>query len=267
MLPSPDLSRKLLTNEAYGFPRGAKRRVEPIALLCIHVTDNPQNPPASAIEERKYANREGSNGPSAHYYVDRDGSAVMAVGVQYAAWSNGDLRSPHTEVPGIPAVVSFAERYNANEAYALEIECCGRYPEYAIEDAQIRTVAYLAAVASSMSELPIERSTIHLHSDLNSETRNACPAPRERALKLVDRVIELASLYAEILELRAGLTVSEEARQAAEADVVTYRAALEQSEQLRVDGLATIIRWEEYGQEVTSRAGGILGLDRPGQPK
>ncbi len=52
----------LLTNKAYGYPtRGARRR-KPTILACVHQTANAK---ATAIQERTYANRAGSTGPSA----------------------------------------------------------------------------------------------------------------------------------------------------------------------------------------------------------
>ena len=97
----------LLTNKAYGFPtRGARRRVKAPILACIHITGNRRtaaNPDRhqAALDERNYANRAGSNGPSAHYYVARDGWAIEAIDpAKYAAWSNGDVASPNTANAG-----------------------------------------------------------------------------------------------------------------------------------------------------------------------
>jgi N-acetylmuramoyl-L-alanine amidase CwlA len=77
---------RLLTNKAYGYPtRGAKRRRKPTILACLHQTANAK---ASAIQERNYANRTGSHGPSATAHVDRDSTVVRAIDpLNYAAWS------------------------------------------------------------------------------------------------------------------------------------------------------------------------------------
>ena len=67
----------LLTNKAYGYPtRGARRRRKPTILACLHQTANAK---ATAIQERNYANRAGSWGPSATAYIDRDGTIVRAI--------------------------------------------------------------------------------------------------------------------------------------------------------------------------------------------
>ncbi len=76
----------LLTNRAYGYPtRGAARRRKPTVLAVLHQTANAK---AGPVDERNYANRAGSMGPSATAYVGRDGTVVRAVDpVKYAAWS------------------------------------------------------------------------------------------------------------------------------------------------------------------------------------
>src|SRR5262245_5340015 len=130
-----------LTNSAYGYPKGAERRVAPIALVCLHGTANPNDPPATAKQERDYANRAGSAGPSAHTYADRGGGGVHAFDTKYAAWSNGVLRNPKLAVPGVQAVANFGG--NPNEAYVREVEMCARYAPYPVTDAQIRDVAAL----------------------------------------------------------------------------------------------------------------------------
>ena len=122
-----------LTSKAYGFPtRGAPRRIKAHILACIHITGNSRtasNPDRhqAARDERNYANRAGSNGPSAHYYVARDGWAIEAIEpAKSAAWSNGDIASPNTANAGVAKVLTLrAKGYNADEAYWLEIECVG----------------------------------------------------------------------------------------------------------------------------------------------
>lgn len=205
-IPAPKITVAYLTNTAYGFPsRGNARRIEPIALACLHLTSNPNTPPATAQQERDYANRANSGGPSAHYYLNRDGSAVAAIDAEkYAAWSNGDVRSPKTAVPGVNAVLALrAKGYYANEAYALEIEHCGRYPDFLITDEQVATSAFLIASAAVRTGLPIDRAHVHLHSDLNTETRPNCPVPAAEAEAFAARVIALASDYAQVLGLQA----------------------------------------------------------------
>lgn len=184
-----------LTNEAYGYPRGAVRRMVPVThLMCIHITANPSTPPATAQQERNYANRAASEGPSAHDYIDRDGDGIHAIDpAKYAAWSNGVLRSPKTSVPGVAAVVAAkAAGTNPNECYYREVECCGRFLDYPITPAQIETLARLLAADSMETGLPISRFTVHLHSDLDSVNRPNCPVPAAAAEAFVAAIIEQA---------------------------------------------------------------------------
>jgi len=111
-----------LTNKAYGYPtRGARRRRKPTILACLHQTANAK---ATAIQERTYANRAGSWGPSATAYIDRDGTIVRAIDpVKYAAWSQGDVASPNRKIPTIAAAV--ASGVNVNEWVHESIECSG----------------------------------------------------------------------------------------------------------------------------------------------
>ena len=87
----------LLTNRAYGYPtRAARRRRKPTILACLYQTANAH---ATARQERDYANRAGSPGPSATAYVDRCGTVVRAIDpAKHAAWSQGDVASPNTKV-------------------------------------------------------------------------------------------------------------------------------------------------------------------------
>ena len=191
-----------LTNGAYGYPGGAKRRIPPRRLACIHITANPNTPPASALQERNYANRDGSGGPSAHTYVDRDGDAVHAIDPKlYAAWSNGVLRSPKTTTPGIPDVVKLdsttvpgtTTTYNANEDYYREIETCGKYSAYPITMQQRESIASLIARDSVDTGIPISRATVHLHSDIDTEQRPNCPVPAAQAETFASEIIARAN--------------------------------------------------------------------------
>ena len=134
----------LLTNKAYGYPtRGARRRRKPTILACLHQTANAK---ATAIQERNYANRPDSHGPSATAYIDRDGTIVRAIDpAKYAAWSQGDVAHPNTKLPTIAAAV--ASGVNMNEWVHESIECSGAGTE-PYTDAQFEAVAQLVAAAS-----------------------------------------------------------------------------------------------------------------------
>jgi N-acetyl-anhydromuramyl-L-alanine amidase AmpD len=175
----------LLTNKAYGYPtRGARRRRKPTILACLHQTANAK---ATAIQERAYANRTGSWGPSATAYIDRDGTVVRAIDpVAYAAWSQGDVASPNIKIPTIAAAV--ASGVNMNEWVHESIECSGAGSE-PFADAQFESVAQLVAAASRALGLPVSRSTVIVHADVNSVSRRSDPWPPATREARVKRVI------------------------------------------------------------------------------
>jgi len=247
-----------LTNTAYGYPRGAERRVAPRRLACIHITANPRTPPATARQERDYANRDGSNGPSAHSYLNRDGTWVHAIDpVKYAAWSNGALRSPKTTVPGVAEVVASGK--NPNEDYFREIETCGRYPDFPITVEQRAAIAEAIAQDSLTTGLPIGRSTVHLHSDLDSELRPNCPVPAGQGELFVADIIraarefryqlEIEALRAQVDDLTKTLAVARKF-----GDVMTEQrdAALAQRDEA--------VAW---GKRLQAFGGAILATDAP----
>ena len=198
----------LLTNKACGYPtRGARRRRKPTILACLHQTSNTR---ATAIEERHYANRAGSSGPSATAYIDRDGTVVRAIDpVKYAAWSQGDVASPNTKIPTIAAAV--ASGVNMNEWVHESIECSGAGTEPFTDD-QFESVAHLVAAASRALGLPINRGTVVVHADINSVSRRSDPWPPATREARVKRVIARANALLRpaivTLTVKAGDTLS-----------------------------------------------------------
>lgn len=190
-----------ITNKAYGYPtRGSQRRIQPRIIGVVHITGNANNQgPHAARNERDYANRKDSNGPSAHYYIDRDGGGIKAINVEkYAAWSNGDLDNPDTSNAGIREILRLkAKGYNPNEVVGVEIELVG-YSKSAGQPtaAQLETCAQLLARYARTYHLPINRDTILTHADINSVDRPNCAfikATREAQMKkLIARVNAIA---------------------------------------------------------------------------
>lgn len=164
-----------LTNGAYGFPRAHARSLIPRVLAVVHITANM----ADAKHQRDYANRPGSPGPSAHYYIDRNGDGIRAVDpAQFAAWSNGDLKAPRLTNAGVRYLNALPSvGRNPNEGCYLEIECVGEAnPAGQWTDAQFATVARLIADASGVTNLRIAADTVLPHSYLNSIDRAHCPS-------------------------------------------------------------------------------------------
>lgn len=180
-----------LTNGAYW-----RRTSKPVVLAVVHITDNRTNQgPTAALNERNYANRAGSQGPSAHYYVNRDGSSIMAIDpVWYVAWSNGDVNEPHGANAGVAKLAALrAQGVNANRGCYLEIECVGYdAPAGQWTDAQFATVARLIRDAAKVTGLPINRDTVLPHAWINSVNRPNCPFLAPTLDRQMDRLIALA---------------------------------------------------------------------------
>jgi LysM repeat protein len=212
----------LLTNKAYGYPtRGARRRKKPTILACLHQTANAK---AMAIQERNYANRAGSSGPSATAYIDRDGTIVRAIDpTKYAAWSQGDVAHPNTKIPTIAAAV--VSGVNMNEWVHESIECSGAGTE-PFTDAQFESVARLVVAAHKATGLPINRSTVVVHADLNSVSRRSDPWPPATREARVKRVIARANAILRppitTVTVKAGDTLSE----IAESHKLTFKTLL-----------------------------------------
>lgn len=199
----------LLTNKAYGYPtRGARRRRKPTIVACLHQTANAK---ASAIQERNYANRAGSRGPSATAYIDRDGTVIRAIDpARYAAWCQGDVAKPRLRIPTIAAAV--ASGVNMNEWVYESIECSGAGTE-PYTDAQFESTAQLIAAASKATGLPINRSTVVVHADINGVSRRSDPWPPATREARVKRVITRANAILRppitTVTVKAGDTLSE----------------------------------------------------------
>lgn len=171
------ITTMLLTNNAYGYPtRGAQRRVKPLAVAVIHVTGNASNlGPDAALNERNYANRTGSAGPSAHYYINRDGSGIYAIEWQkFAAWSNGSFNGPDLNNTTLKAIYDQRATYNPNELSGIQIELVGNPSTgVLVTPEQIETAAQLVAQACKYWGLAPSSVLGHYHFD--SVNRANCP--------------------------------------------------------------------------------------------
>lgn len=176
-----------LTNGAYGYPRGAKRRRKPTILAVLHQTSNT----ATAMQERNYANRAGSAGPSATAYIDKDGTIVRAVNpALYAAWSQGDVNHADMAIPTVAAAVRSG--VNMNEWVYESIEGCGRGIEpYTTQ--QFEAAAQLIAAASKALGIPVNRNTVLTHRDINTVNRPSDPWPAQTREARVKRIIDRAN--------------------------------------------------------------------------
>lgn len=196
----PKVKRDPLTNKAYGFPtRGHERRVSPTVVAVIHITGNPKNQGANAAQnERNFANRDDSKGPSAHFYINRDGGGIKAIDqYTFAAWSNGDVAEPNTANAGVQSILKArAKGYNANEMCGVEIENVGfATVKGQMTDAQIRRCGRIVARTAKHFKLPINRNTVLAHADINGEDRQNCPALPKLREETLDKIITHAKAF------------------------------------------------------------------------
>lgn len=166
-----------LTNKQYGNygnrPAGSTRRIKPMLLMCVHITANM----GDAKAQRDYANSH-TGGPSAHDYINRDGSVVSAIDpAQFAAWSNGDLTQPDKKnAPDLVATIlaQKAKGYNPNECFYREVENTGD-GSHPITFEQKLTMAQMLVKDSKATGIAISRKTVGMHRDINTVNRPNCP--------------------------------------------------------------------------------------------
>ena len=101
---------------------------------------------------------------------------------------------------------------NMNEWVHESIECSGAGPE-PYTDAQFEAVAQLVAAASKALGIPVNRSTVVVHADINSVSRRSDPWPPATREARVKRVIARANAILRppitTVTVKAGDTLSE----------------------------------------------------------
>ena len=134
-----------------------------------------------------------------------------------------DVAHPNTKLPTVAAAV--ASGVNMNEWVHESIECSGSGTE-PYTDALFESVAHLVAAASRALGIPINRSTVVVHADINSVSRRSDtwpPATREARIK---RVIARANAILRppitTVTVKSGDTLSE----IAAAHALTLKALL-----------------------------------------
>ena len=165
------------------------------------------------MQERNYANRAGSWGPSATAYIDRDGTVVRAIDpAKYAAWSQGDVAHPNTEDPDDRRRGRLGREHERVGARVDRV--LGRTAPSPITDAQFESVAHLVAAASQGDWA--SRSTAarwSCHADINSVSRRSDPWPPATREARVKRVIARANAILRppivTVTVKAGDTLSE----------------------------------------------------------
>ena len=181
---------KPLTNGAWGYPQGKKRRVKPPVLLVIHQTGNVR---ADAIDEVRNANSPNGDGPTATFWLARSGATAYQTldPVTQVPWTNGRLEAPNWDAPGMDKVKKLTDRgYNAQEAAFATVEV-STYKTIAnsVSPAQERALIELLAHLSRLSGLPISPATVHVHSYYATKSRASCPVPAAKRKAFLARLI------------------------------------------------------------------------------
>lgn len=195
------LVKKLLTNDAYGFPRGSKKRRAAAQVFVIHITGNAKNlGPDAAKNERDYANRSNGSGPSATYYVNRPDAkgeveVIQALELAWAPWTNGDLHNPQVSKPGWTKYIGPVLRrgLNANEP-CVTFECVGGTGS-PVTNEQLDAVADVIAEAAKTLNITkiVPWENLMPHAVFDSETRASCFAPPSKQDGALARVAARAN--------------------------------------------------------------------------
>ncbi len=188
------ITEALITQPWYGYPtNGAPRRHEPHVLAVVHQTSTqPYDGEAMALRNARQ-NTTTCCPNTATYYVDPDGDAVHAVdGTKYASWCAGVLNAPDTTNAGVATIVEHNKAgFNPNECAWEQIECVGIGTE-PWTDAQFSTAAGIIAARSKSSGLPINRTTVLAHRDLDTVNRPSDPWPAAIREARMAKLISLA---------------------------------------------------------------------------
>jgi N-acetyl-anhydromuramyl-L-alanine amidase AmpD len=144
------------------WPGRAGRAIEAVVL---HVTDGD-----TAAGTLSWF-RSPASQVSAHYVVDRDGTVYRAVREADTAWANGVVRQPNL---ANPLIAGWARSGLNPNLVTVSIEAVGR-PATPWPAAQHAAVAELIADICRRRQLPIDRTHIIGHYQLDSLTRPRCP--------------------------------------------------------------------------------------------
>ena len=179
----------------WGYPKGSRRPTpDPKkAFSVVHITANI----ATAERELAWRASDAKDQNSATFFVNRDGSVWQALSdpLHMDPWANGDVKSPDTSNPRIAALVR--DGVNANERTLVAIEnvgneiAWGTVPGgYPITPAQEAANAKILAFYHGLLGMPVDRETVIGHYQLNSVTRQNCPA---RDKSILNRIVAMAN--------------------------------------------------------------------------
>jgi hypothetical protein len=172
----------LRPTDYYGYPTvGASRRVKASILGVIHCTDGFGIPSPSATKSWTFS-------------VAADGTVYQFMDPVIAApWTNGDIKSPDTSNPLVKAMVGSS--YNPNEFCFVTIEnVCYVSGGQRLTQAQLDADHRILEWGSKLSGLPLDRTHVIGHYQINGETRVNCPTVPSDRQRVFDGVLGTTTL-------------------------------------------------------------------------
>jgi hypothetical protein len=146
----------------------SRNGIVPCAIV-FHVTDD-----MSYTNVRNHFQNPGSDA-SSHFVIDRDGTKYQFVGSKDGAWTNGEIRSPRTDIEWLNDAVKMDRMGRANiNQYTLTLEFVGK-PNIAFEKEQIAAGIEIARYYTSIYPIPVNRGHFLRHADIDSINRPYCP--------------------------------------------------------------------------------------------
>lgn len=147
------------------FPRAP---VEAPVALVYHITDDLK------LENTISWFLNPASQASSHFVIARDGTVYQFVGTLNAAWTNGDVNRPRTDIGWLNRAVDSGVNINK---YTITIEHVGT-PNDPPTEAQYRASTALSKYAIARYGIKANRAHMMRHADINSVSRPYCPGPR-----------------------------------------------------------------------------------------
>jgi N-acetyl-anhydromuramyl-L-alanine amidase AmpD len=156
-----------------------RRGLLPDVIVC-HITDGAFDGAVSWLTNPV-------SGVSAHFCVARDGRIVQMVDIADTAWANGTSTTPSSNLWHGHATNAIVRERTANaNSYTISIEHEGIYAQTqgALTDAQLAATVWLIGHIRTEvkrlfnTDIPIARTNIIGHSEVNPRTRANCPGEK-----------------------------------------------------------------------------------------
>lgn len=133
--------------------------------------------------DRTFANvaswfRNPASRASSHFVVDRDGTIHQFVSLRDAAWTNGDIASPRSDLPWLTAAIAKIRREGGNlNDRTVTIETVGVPSEPITSSQHEALVALTEFLLAAFPTILPRRGRMLRHADINGRDRSYCPGP------------------------------------------------------------------------------------------